>query len=90
MIRIRFLDNHNDFACLWLGALGFSDDLIAERTGLRKGQIHYRLRKLGITRSAYRNGHSREAKLVIDNVRTAVERWLRQQVVSLLEEAGSQ
>jgi hypothetical protein len=72
-----------DYECALLGALGFSSRYIQSKTGLRNGQITYRLRKAQISRMDFRNGQSVYAKLVLRNMRSVAEPKLIKELYQL-------
>lgn len=63
--RVDFSTNSIDFETVLLGSLGYSSLYIQKQTGYSIGQIQYRLSKLRVRRSDYRNGHSKLAKFVL-------------------------
>src|SRR5437870_2518268 len=81
--RVDFIGDRADHALLTYIGLGYSSRFIVSRTGLTLWQISYRamkLRRIGISRSDYRNGQgivaaivTREAQKVVD---TALIRYL--------------
>ncbi len=54
-------------AALWLADRGMSYNTIAQRTGLSKGQIRYRLVQKNIHVSDYRNGRGAQGIRIIMN-----------------------
>lgn len=63
--RVDFINQVQDLRALVLGSLGFSTGYICGQTGLRSGQVLYRLQKGGIKRLDYRNGTSPAANEVM-------------------------
>jgi hypothetical protein len=55
-----------DIQCVIYARLGFSMNLISERTGLSKGAIGYRLKLLKIKVADYRNGTSPVSQRILD------------------------
>jgi hypothetical protein len=55
-MKVDYAANVADFETVLLGALGLSTDYIASVTKLTKCQVQYRLGKLQIRRTDYRNG----------------------------------
>src|SRR5206468_7940248 len=70
---VDYMHNREDYECALLGALGFSSRYIQSKTGLRNGQITYRLHKAHIRRMDFRNGDSVYAKMVLRNMRSVAE-----------------
>ena len=66
---VDYLHVREDYECAHFGALGFSTRFISHETGLRPGQITYRLKKANLSRMAFRNGESIYARLVLRNMR---------------------
>ncbi len=69
MIGARTFTNKTrteDIQCVIFARLGFSMNLISERTGLSKGAISYRLRLLHIKVADYRNGTSPVSQRIIE------------------------
>lgn len=64
-LRVHWTSDE-DLQCAILAALGFSTQMIAERTGLTNSQITYRLKKAAIKRADYRNGESAMAQRVLE------------------------
>jgi hypothetical protein len=65
--RIDFIGDRVDHTLLTYIGLGYSTQFIEARTGLAPWQISYRamkLRRLGISRSDYRNGSGLVARIV--------------------------
>jgi hypothetical protein len=73
---VDFLNEIRDFECVHLAALGYSDEVIMRETGLSKGQIAYRLKRVELKRSYYRRGESEIGKLVISKTKEAVSQKL--------------
>jgi hypothetical protein len=80
---VDYLHRRDDYECALLGALGFSSRYIQSKTGLRNGQITYRLRKAQISRMDFRNGQSVYAKLVLRNMRSVAEPKLIKELYQL-------
>lgn len=80
---VDYIHNHDDYETALLGALGFSSRYIQSKTGLRTGQITYRLRKAHISRMDFRNGQSVYAKLVLRNMRAVAEPKLIKELYQL-------
>jgi hypothetical protein len=80
---VDYLHNKDDYECALLGALGFSSNYIQGKTGLRTGQISYRLRKAHIRRMEFRNGQSIYAKMVLRNMRSVAEPKLLKELYQL-------
>lgn len=69
MIGARTFTNKTrteDIQCVIYARLGFSMNLISERTGMGKGAIGYRLKLLGIKIGDYRNGHSPVSQRILE------------------------
>lgn len=69
MIGARTFTNKTrteDIQCVIYARLGFSMNLISERTGLSKGAISYRLKLLNVKIADYRNGNSQLAGRILD------------------------
>jgi hypothetical protein len=67
-LRVRFLENDDDFRCAMLGSLGFSTRFIMAETRFSTGQVAYRLRVARIRRADYRNGRSSLSTIVLRHV----------------------
>lgn len=80
---VDYMHNREDYECALLGALGFSSRYIQSKTGLRNGQITYRLQKAHIRRMDFRNGDSVYAKLVLRNMRSVAEPKLIKELYQL-------
>lgn len=70
---VDYLSHDEDNECALLGALGYAGRYIESRTGLRPGQVDYRLRKAQIRRTDIRNGRGRWAKLILSNMRDVTQ-----------------
>ncbi len=70
---VDYLAKDEDHECALLGALGFSSNLIMRQTGLRPGQISYRLHKADISRMEFRNGTSPWARMMMSNMKEVAE-----------------
>lgn len=55
-----------DIQCVIFARLGFSMNLISERTGLSKGAISYRLKMLHVKIADYRNGTSPVSQRILE------------------------
>lgn len=73
---VDYLHVREDYECAHFGALGFSTRFISAETGLRPGQITYRLRKAKLSRMDFRNGQSVYARLVLRNMRQVTQEKL--------------
>jgi len=65
--RVDFIGNRDDQLLLTYVGMGYTSKFIESRTGLTRCQISYRsmkLNRLGISRSAYRNGLGVVASIV--------------------------
>ena len=80
---VDYMHVKEDYECALLGALGFSSRYIQGKTGLRTGQITYRLRKAHISRMDFRNGQSVYAKMVLRNMRAVAEPKLIKELYQL-------
>ena len=80
---VDYMHNAEDYETALLGALGFSSRYIQSKTGLRTGQITYRLRKAQISRMDFRNGQSVYAKMVLRNMRAVAEPKLIKELYQL-------
>jgi hypothetical protein len=80
---VDYMHNRADYETALLGALGFSSRYIQSKTGLRTGQITYRLRKAQISRMDFRNGQSVYAKMVLRNMRSVAEPKLIKELYQL-------
>ena len=82
--HLAIFQDSRDFECALLAALGFSNSLITSRTGLSINQITYRLKRVDIRRSDYRNGHSMLAKLVTNKVHNQAKAEIEHKLRKLL------
>lgn len=80
---VDYMHVREDYECALLGALGFSSRYIQSKTGLRTGQITYRLRKAQISRMDFRNGQGVYAKMVLRNMRAVAEPKLIKELYQL-------
>jgi hypothetical protein len=80
---VDYMHVKEDYECALLGTLGFSSRYIQSKTGLRNGQITYRLRKAHISRMDFRNGQNVYAKLVLRNMRAVAEPKLIKELYQL-------
>jgi hypothetical protein len=78
--RVDFIKNPRDMDVLVGGRFGLSTKCIQEKTGYSSSQVMYRLGLVGITRSAYRNGESVVAAMVLKRLRSTVVSELRQRL----------
>lgn len=74
---VDFPNNLQDCFCIILGSFGFSDHCIMRVTGLGASQVHYRLKKAGISRKAYRDGETALAGAVISGCRHTASQQAR-------------
>lgn len=74
---VDFSNNADDFQAVLLGSLGFSTNCIASKTGLSGGQVIYRLGKAGVRRMDYRNGDTRIAGIVLQDMEEKAARQVR-------------
>jgi len=73
---VNFLSDADDIQLLRAIGLGYTNRLISNRTSLTPSQINYRamrLRQLGVTRAAYRNGEGIVAKIVEQTARKQID-----------------
>jgi hypothetical protein len=69
MIGARTFTNKTrteDIQCVIYARLGFSMELISQRTGLSKGAIGYRMKLFNIKLADYRNGASPVSQRILD------------------------
>jgi hypothetical protein len=59
------LDRVTRSSIIYFGERGFHASLIADKTGLEKGQVYYACRKLGIRLRDYRNGLGEVAERIV-------------------------
>ena len=88
--RVDLLHNEDDFQCVLLASLGFSNKYIEDRTGLSFGRIAYRLGKGGVKRADYRNGESAVAKALLKQSQGIVETTLQKQLRKRMKELYSE
>ncbi len=80
--RVDFIHNDRDFRVIELGAMGFSLHRIMKDTRYSMGQVTYRLGKVGIKLSDYRDGTSPFAVRLARNGRLLIRKSLRGMVRS--------
>lgn len=74
--RVDFIGDRADHILLTYVGLGYSSRFIQARTGLTLWQISYRamkLRRLGISRSDYRNGEGIAAQIVLRHAERQID-----------------
>lgn len=80
MSQVDYLRHREDFQCVVLAGLGFSTELISQKTGLSHGQVIYRIKKANVKRSDYRDGGSRIAARVISGSKEYAEAEMQRQL----------
>jgi hypothetical protein len=71
-VYVDLKNNKLDHKVALLASMGFTTKYIQKQTGMSAGQVFYRIKKAGLTtdnelsRSDFRNGRGRFARLVID------------------------
>lgn len=67
--RVAFLARQQDFDCVMLAKFGMEAETIARYTRMSKGQVHYRLKKLGVKLRDFRQGKGAYARLVFEGLK---------------------
>ena len=62
--RVALLGRQEDFECILLAKFGMTAKTIQRFTGLRQGQVTYRLKKGQVRISDFRNGKGQYAEMV--------------------------
>lgn len=86
--RVAFLARQQDFDCLMLARFGMELKTIAGFTHMSVGQVHYRLKKLGVKVTDFRRGHGVYAQMVLDGLKARAARQITVEVRATLADAS--